>query len=89
VYKFVNIYLLVLWHFVVYRYSALNDSVFFRFETEKRIVSKLNCRDPVVICMATCHSLTIVEEKITGDPLDVKMFEATDWVSFLLSVCSC
>ena len=30
-------------------------------------------------CMATCHSLTIIDGKLTGDPLDLKMFEATDW----------
>lgn len=30
-------------------------------------------------CMATCHSLTIIDNEINGDPLDVKMFEATGW----------
>jgi magnesium-transporting ATPase (P-type) len=47
------------------------------------MVSKMDSRNPVVICMATCHSLTIVEGKMTGDPLDLKMFEATDWVSHI------
>jgi magnesium-transporting ATPase (P-type) len=29
--------------------------------------------------MASCHSLTIVGGKIIGDPLEVKMYEATGW----------
>uniref|UniRef100_A0A1Y1K7X3 Cation-transporting ATPase n=1 Tax=Photinus pyralis TaxID=7054 RepID=A0A1Y1K7X3_PHOPY len=29
--------------------------------------------------MATCHSLTIIEDRIMGDPLDEKMFESTGW----------
>lgn len=30
--------------------------------------------------MASCHSLTIVDDEIIGDPMDMKMFEATGWV---------
>lgn len=29
--------------------------------------------------MATCHSLRVVDDKLLGDPLDVKMFEFTGW----------
>ena len=29
--------------------------------------------------MATCHSITYVDEKLVGDPLEVKMFESTKW----------
>ena len=29
--------------------------------------------------MATCHSLTTIEGKLSGDPIDVIMFEGTDW----------
>ncbi|XP_074655919.1 polyamine-transporting ATPase 13A3-like [Tubulanus polymorphus] len=29
--------------------------------------------------MATCHSLTIIDDVLSGDPLDLKMFEATQW----------
>ncbi|XP_051767927.1 polyamine-transporting ATPase 13A3 isoform X2 [Ctenopharyngodon idella] len=32
-----------------------------------------------VSCMATCHSLTKIEGQLSGDPLDLKMFEATGW----------
>uniref|UniRef100_A0A670ZUH8 Polyamine-transporting ATPase 13A3 n=1 Tax=Pseudonaja textilis TaxID=8673 RepID=A0A670ZUH8_PSETE len=37
-------------------------------------------RSPFVACMATCHSLTKIEGLLSGDPLDLKMFEATGWV---------
>ncbi|EFX85022.1 hypothetical protein DAPPUDRAFT_314488 [Daphnia pulex] len=29
--------------------------------------------------MATCHSLTIIDGTLNGDPLDLKMFESTEW----------
>ncbi|CAG0885909.1 unnamed protein product [Cyprideis torosa] len=34
---------------------------------------------PLVVAMASCHSLTVINEELTGDPLDVKMFQATHW----------
>lgn len=30
--------------------------------------------------MASCHGLTHVRGELIGDPLEVKMFEATQWV---------
>ena len=30
-------------------------------------------------CMASCHSVTIIEEKLSGDPMDVIMFVSTGW----------
>lgn len=29
--------------------------------------------------MASCHSITYVNDELIGDPLDVKMFQATNW----------
>ncbi|XP_014205361.1 probable cation-transporting ATPase 13A3 [Copidosoma floridanum] len=29
--------------------------------------------------MLVCHSLTIINDELSGDPLDVKMFESTGW----------
>jgi hypothetical protein len=29
--------------------------------------------------MATCHSLTVIEDVLSGDPLDLKMFLSTGW----------
>ncbi|MBN3290525.1 AT134 ATPase, partial [Polypterus senegalus] len=35
---------------------------------------------PSYAAMATCHSLITIDGTIQGDPLDIKMFEATGWV---------
>ncbi|XP_021249007.1 probable cation-transporting ATPase 13A4 isoform X2 [Numida meleagris] len=35
---------------------------------------------PMFRAMVVCHSLIVLEGKIQGDPLDMKMFEATNWV---------
>uniref|UniRef100_A0A8D0AWJ0 Polyamine-transporting ATPase 13A3 n=1 Tax=Sander lucioperca TaxID=283035 RepID=A0A8D0AWJ0_SANLU len=42
-------------------------------------------RSQFVACMATCHTLTKIEGQLSGDPLDLKMFEATGWVSCSVS----
>ncbi|KFV75437.1 putative cation-transporting ATPase 13A5, partial [Dryobates pubescens] len=34
---------------------------------------------PLCRAMATCHSLVVLDQKIHGDPLDLKMFEGTHW----------
>ncbi|CAM1327394.1 Uncharacterised protein g9500 [Pycnogonum litorale] len=34
---------------------------------------------PLMACMAVCHSLTIIDQEVVGDPLDVKMYESTGW----------
>ncbi|XP_061594430.1 polyamine-transporting ATPase 13A3 isoform X2 [Cololabis saira] len=39
-----------------------------------------NVKTHFVACMATCHSLTKIEGQLSGDPLDLKMFEATSWI---------
>uniref|UniRef100_A0A8C0C1Q9 Cation-transporting ATPase n=1 Tax=Buteo japonicus TaxID=224669 RepID=A0A8C0C1Q9_9AVES len=35
---------------------------------------------PVCGAMASCHSLVVLDKKIQGDPLDLKMFDGTHWV---------
>ncbi|XP_054745441.1 polyamine-transporting ATPase 13A3 isoform X2 [Anastrepha obliqua] len=35
--------------------------------------------DNFLFGMATCHSITIMNGKLMGDPLDLKMFESTGW----------
>ncbi|XP_055335607.1 polyamine-transporting ATPase 13A2-like [Paramacrobiotus metropolitanus] len=42
-------------------------------------VEQLSPADLIVVGMATCHSLTMIDGKLSGDPLDVKLFEATKW----------
>jgi len=40
---------------------------------------KLNTNELFIECMASCHALAIVKEKIIGDPLDKEMFSKTNW----------
>ncbi|CAG8667710.1 5684_t:CDS:10, partial [Acaulospora morrowiae] len=35
---------------------------------------------PILYAMATCHSLRSVDNKLIGDPLDLKMFDFTNWI---------
>ncbi|XP_032669057.1 probable cation-transporting ATPase 13A3 [Odontomachus brunneus] len=35
---------------------------------------------PLFEGMLVCHSLTLIDDKLCGDPLDIKMFESTKWV---------
>lgn len=37
-------------------------------------------KDHLLYGMVTCHSLTIIDGKLSGDPLDLKMFESADWI---------
>ena len=53
---------------------------FFRFGSLTRDSSNI-ANSRLLAAMATCHSLTVIDGQLTGDPLDLKMFEATDWVS--------
>lgn len=41
-------------------------------------VAKID-NDKVIAAMATCHSLTLIDKVLSGDPLDLIMFEATGW----------
>lgn len=36
--------------------------------------------DTFLYGLVCCHSLTIIDNQIVGDPLDLKMFESTKWV---------
>ncbi|KAH0624303.1 hypothetical protein JD844_008007 [Phrynosoma platyrhinos] len=47
---------------------------------EESACSEALVKSPFVACMATCHSLTKIEGVLSGDPLDLKMFEATGWI---------
>uniref|UniRef100_A0A8C5SXZ0 Polyamine-transporting ATPase 13A3 n=1 Tax=Laticauda laticaudata TaxID=8630 RepID=A0A8C5SXZ0_LATLA len=55
------------------------ESACFQLPEESACTESL-VRSPFVACMATCHSLTKIEGLLSGDPLDLKMFEATGWV---------
>lgn len=58
-----------------------------RFQLSEETAYKENLvKSRFVACMATCHSLTKIEGQLSGDPLDLKMFEATGWVSFSVTI---
>ncbi|XP_006873192.1 PREDICTED: probable cation-transporting ATPase 13A3 [Chrysochloris asiatica] len=47
---------------------------------EENICNEMLVKSQFVACMATCHSLTKIEGVLSGDPLDLKMFEAIGWI---------
>ncbi|XP_018311217.1 probable cation-transporting ATPase 13A3 isoform X2 [Mycetomoellerius zeteki] len=55
---------------------ACRNGVFADAETD---ISKLKDH-PLFEGMLVCHSLTLIDGEICGDPLDAKMFESTKWM---------
>ena len=52
-----------------------------RFGDAVHSVEELGEQQQVLVAaMATCHSLTRIEGQLSGDPLDLKMFQASGWV---------
>ncbi|KAM6963268.1 polyamine-transporting ATPase 13A3 [Aplochiton taeniatus] len=49
-------------------------------QSEENAYKESLVKSQFVACMATCHSLTKIEGTLSGDPLDLKMFEATGWI---------
>uniref|UniRef100_A0A8C2TMZ7 Polyamine-transporting ATPase 13A3 n=1 Tax=Coturnix japonica TaxID=93934 RepID=A0A8C2TMZ7_COTJA len=47
---------------------------------EERACSESLLKSEFIACMATCHSLTKIGGVLSGDPLDLKMFEAIGWI---------
>uniref|UniRef100_A0A8C5WFV6 Cation-transporting ATPase n=1 Tax=Leptobrachium leishanense TaxID=445787 RepID=A0A8C5WFV6_9ANUR len=43
---------------------------------------------PLVGAMVSCHSLILLDGVVLGDPLDLKMFEGTKWVTFSPTLAS-
>ncbi|XP_060226165.1 polyamine-transporting ATPase 13A3 isoform X5 [Meriones unguiculatus] len=55
---------------------------------EDNVCSEMLVKSQFVACMATCHSLTKIEGVLSGDPLDLKMFEAIGWLLLKTTGCS-
>lgn len=49
-------------------------------------LSQIDVRSPIIATMASCHSLTHINGSLAGDPLDLSMFNATDWVKHTLKL---
>lgn len=43
-------------------------------------VSSMSTDHLLMSAMVTCHSITSIDGKLSGDPLDLKMFESTGWL---------
>ncbi|KAJ4431250.1 hypothetical protein ANN_19847 [Periplaneta americana] len=50
-----------------------------KFQVPVKSVDKMDNKEEFLVGMVTCHSLTIIDGKLSGDPLDLKMFESTSW----------
>ena len=55
----------------------------FRFSPLINDISQLS-NSPLLYGMASCHSVAYIDGKLSGDPLDVQMFRATNWVKLIL-----
>ena len=49
-----------------------------QFQIPIKQIDRLPC-DNFLFGMVTCHSITVMNGKMMGDPLDLKMFESTGW----------
>ncbi|XP_067207720.1 polyamine-transporting ATPase 13A3 isoform X2 [Linepithema humile] len=49
-----------------------------KFQLPVKDISSLALSE-VLIGMVTCHGITIIDNQLVGDPLDLKMFESTRW----------
>ncbi|KAL1500830.1 hypothetical protein ABEB36_006263 [Hypothenemus hampei] len=49
------------------------------YESAIKNIREMSTSSDLFRGMTTCHSLTFINGKCTGDPLDVKMFESTGW----------
>ena len=63
------------------QYSDIVVEHFKKKEKEKNYKNKNNdLLQYYIECLACCHCLTYVNEKLVGDPIDVGMFEKVDWI---------
>ena len=59
--------------------TATNVEEELEFGPPREDVTELDNSSVLVTCLATCHSITLIDNELVGDPLDVKMFESTGW----------
>ena len=55
------------------------------YKAKRNLIEKNKNKDLnelFVECLATCHGATLVGGRLLGDPIDVKMFEATEWTLY-------
>ena len=49
------------------------------FQAVTKDVTDFKTDSNILNCLASCHSLTLINNDLCGDPLDIKMFESTRW----------
>lgn len=54
----------------------LKDQAFLPLVSEPRRLPM----GPLLRALATCHTLSLLQETLVGDPMDLKMVESTGWV---------
>ena len=66
--------------------ASINANEAYKYYKQKKTAKEKEKKDKnkdlnlfFVECLATCHCATFVNEKIIGDPVDVKMFETSGW----------
>jgi cation-transporting ATPase 13A3/4/5 len=50
-----------------------SSSTKFSYKLKPDDLDSVQPDDPFIVAMATCHSLTIIDNELTGDPLDLKV----------------
>lgn len=60
----------------IYIFSYLYN----RFKDLEHDVTALSDHNLMKVAMSSCHTLTMIQDELCGDPLDLKMFQATKWV---------
>ncbi|KAL3862276.1 hypothetical protein ACJMK2_008257, partial [Sinanodonta woodiana] len=58
--------------------KAVVPTINSKFQTEIFDMSRVP-KGPLQVAMATCHSLTIIDGVLSGDPLELIMFDAIGW----------
>lgn len=52
----------------------------FQLEDEKKSYTASQTKIELLNqAMACCHAITYIDEHLVGDPLEIKMFEMTEW----------
>ncbi|XP_037950937.1 probable cation-transporting ATPase 13A3 isoform X2 [Teleopsis dalmanni] len=60
-------------------WGVVPKSITNQFQIPLKAIERLPL-EHFLFCMVTCHSITIMNGKLMGDPLDLKMFESTGWI---------
>lgn len=61
-------------------YAAVECDAASGRSTMHRSLSQLvSMQSPMLLVMAACHSLSLIDEQLCGDPMELKMFNSLHW----------